>query len=65
MSDRLLDAAYPNLGDHCSSTWCGYTAGCAGKYLPSAGTEFNAMLAARPTGVGTPMTLQPLKLAAS
>lgn len=55
MSDKLWDAAYPNLGDHCHDTWCGYKHACADVFLPAAGTEFNAIMASKPTGVGTPM----------
>ncbi len=50
MSPMLLSVAYPNLGDHCSNSWCGYTASCYKKFMPPPGTHFNAAITRRPVG---------------
>lgn len=50
MSDRLLDAAYPNLGDHCVQTWCKYKSTCYQKIMPSPGSLYNVSIARKPVG---------------
>lgn len=59
MGDHLLNVAYPNLGPHCSDSWCGYKRGCHDTYMPGPGAEFNAALR-RPTGM---MRLGPIAAA--
>lgn len=50
MTDGLLAAATPNVGDHCHQGWCKYTAQCAKRITPPAGLFFNALKARKPTG---------------
>ncbi len=57
MSDRLFDAAYPNLGDHCVYSWCRYKADCYSKIMPPPGTLYNLSIARKATG---PIHLSPL-----
>ena len=59
MTDKLLDVAYPNLGDHCQSTWCPYPASCYKAYMPGPGSEYQAAVARRPVGQ---MAFAPLKI---
>lgn len=49
-TDMLPIVAFPNLGDHCSSTWCGYNGGCHNMIVPPRGIDYNVAIARRPTG---------------
>jgi hypothetical protein len=57
MSDKLLDVAHPNLGDHCVYSWCRYKHDCYSKIIPPPGSLYNKTLARKPTG---PIRLTPL-----
>ncbi len=57
MSDRLFDAAYPNLGDHCVYSWCRYKDDCYSKIMPRPGSLYNLSIARKAVG---PIQLSPL-----
>jgi hypothetical protein len=50
MSDRLWDAAYPNIGDHCVHSWCNYRAECYQKIMPPPGSLYNVSIARKAVG---------------
>ena len=50
MTDGLMAAASPNVGDHCHQGWCKYTAQCAKRITPPAGLFFDAIKARKPAG---------------
>jgi len=51
MSDALWDVAYPNLGEHCKSSWCPYKRTCADKIFPAPGIWHDQARMMRPSGV--------------
>ncbi len=57
MSDRLFDAAYPNLGDHCVYSWCKHKADCYSRIMPPPGSLYNVTVARKHVG---PIRLTPV-----
>jgi hypothetical protein len=50
MSDKLFDAAYPNLGEHCVYSWCKYRSECYSRIMPPPGSLYNLSIARKATG---------------
>jgi len=57
MSDKLLDVCFPNIGDHCVTSWCKYRHECYSRIMPPPGSLYNLSIARKSSG---PIRLVPL-----